>query len=87
VLDPIHGHIYLQSAWTVPAAQGNAGGTSVANGVLYFANNLGLWACNAEGPASSCFKVGTGDGSDTHQTPLVINGILYYNGSAFTVPF
>ena len=85
VLDPIHGHIYLQTAWTTSTAQINAGGTSVANGVLYYANANNLFACNAEGPASSCKAVGPGSGS--HQTPVVINGILYYNGAAYTVPF
>ncbi len=87
VIDPIHGHVYLQPMWTVAASQVMAGGTSVANGVLYYANANGLYACNAEGPASSCVKVGTGIVSGApHQTPVVINGILYFNGAAYKTP-
>ncbi len=84
VVDSAHGRVSMQKAWTVPTSQIVAGGTSVANGVLYYANTNGLFACNAEGPASSCFKVGPG--SKTHQTPLVINGTLYYNGAAYRTP-
>ncbi|HVZ72698.1 MAG TPA: malectin domain-containing carbohydrate-binding protein [Polyangia bacterium] len=85
LLLPPNGHDYVSTAWTRSTSAVAAGGTFVANGVLYYSNANGLWACNALGPASTCFSVAAGT-SISHATPVVVNGILYFNGVAYTVP-
>ncbi len=77
---------YLQPMWgtNITTNDGSQGGVSVANGVLYYWYSAGLYACNARGPSSTCKRVGS-PGSHKHQTPTVVNGMLYFNGLGYSV--
>ena len=58
------------------------GGVFVANGVLYYADTTTLWVLNAAtGALITSFPVGV----SLHQTPVVVNGILYFNGMGYAI--
>jgi hypothetical protein len=70
--------------WTATTPN-NGGGLLVANGVLYSSDGASLVAHNPTTGAilwTSPSKIGLTTG---YLTPVVANGILYYNGSAFSL--
>ena len=77
---------FLESMWTAPTTAGVAGGAFVANGVLYYANGSGLhWVDATTGLDATGNFPASGSGDPGHQTPVVIDGVVYYNGSAYSL--
>jgi outer membrane protein assembly factor BamB len=60
-------------------------GTFVANGVVYFADASNVYAANASSGTILWSSPVGNQASSFHSTPVVINGVLYYGGHAFTI--
>jgi hypothetical protein len=95
--EEFHQATFLNTIWSTPPtvrAATKVGGAFVANGVLYYANGdntdsnkMGLkWVTALTGlDASGNFPTtGTTDANDK-RTPLVVNGVVYYNGMAWSL--
>jgi hypothetical protein len=83
-----HSASYLESVWwpTSPPPAANVGGVFAANGVVYYANGSGIHWVDA-GTGLDANNVLPPSGTEDHRfkTPVVINGVLYYNGKAWSL--
>ncbi|HVZ74891.1 MAG TPA: PQQ-binding-like beta-propeller repeat protein [Polyangia bacterium] len=73
----------LVGKWQKTDGGGSTGGAFVANGILYWGDKTKLWALDAKTGAALWSTASTGGAS--HATPVVINGVLYFNGGAWGV--
>jgi hypothetical protein len=82
------GGLFLDPMWwpSTPNAAADVGGVFVANGVLYYADGGGLHIVDATtGLDASGNTPPGGSTAQSRQTPVLINGVLYYNGAAFSM--